>query len=77
MFFVTKCRLRAGIEGTISQAVRAAGLRRTRYRGLPTTRVGHVFAAAALNLIRLDRWLIGTPLGGTRTSHFEAILLAP
>ena len=31
--------LRAGVEGTLSQAVRAFGLRRSRYRGLPKTRV--------------------------------------
>ncbi|MFI6488070.1 transposase, partial [Streptomyces sp. NPDC050564] len=57
--------IRAGVEGTISQAVRVTGLRRIRYRNLPTTRLGHVFAATAINLIRIDRWLTGTPLGGT------------
>ncbi|MFE9984377.1 transposase [Streptomyces sp. NPDC005522] len=67
--------IRAGVEGTISQAVRVTALRRTRYRNLPTTRLGHVFAATALNLIRIDRWLTGTPLGGTRTSRLEALIL--
>jgi hypothetical protein len=38
--------------------------------------LGHVFAATALNIIRIDRWLTGTPLGGTRTSHLEALMLA-
>ncbi|MGW3691983.1 IS1182 family transposase [Streptomyces sp. NPDC005125] len=68
--------IRAGVEGTISQAVRVTGLRRTRYRDLPATRLGHVFAATALNLIRIDRWLTGTPLGGTHTSRLEALMLA-
>ncbi|MET7593417.1 transposase, partial [Streptomyces sp. NPDC005444] len=68
--------IRAGVEGTISQAVRVTALRRTRYRDMPTTRLGHVFAATALNLIRIDRWLAGTPLGGTRTSRLEALMLA-
>ncbi|MFD9603062.1 transposase [Streptomyces sp. NPDC059970] len=68
--------IRAGVAGTISQAVRVTGLRRTRYRGLPATRLGHVFAATALNLIRIDRWLTGTPLGGTRTSRLETLMLA-
>ncbi|MGW3729074.1 transposase, partial [Streptomyces sp. NPDC000851] len=68
--------IRAGVEGTISQAVRVTGLRRTRYRNLPITRLGHVFAATALNIIRIDRWLTGTPLGSTRTSRFEALILA-
>ena len=61
---------------TISQAVRVTGLRRTRYRNLSVTRLGHVFTATALNLISIDRWLTGTPLGGTRTSHPEALILA-
>ncbi|MFD8733586.1 transposase [Streptomyces sp. NPDC059618] len=68
--------IRAGVEGTISQAVRVTGLRRTRYRDLPATRLGHVFAATAINLIRIDRWLTGTPLGGTRASRLEALMLA-
>ncbi|MFD9823067.1 transposase [Streptomyces violascens] len=33
---------RAGVEGTISQAVRAFGLRRCRYRGLAKTQCGSV-----------------------------------
>ncbi|MGW3691023.1 transposase [Streptomyces sp. NPDC005125] len=67
---------RAGVEGTISQAVRVTKIRRTRYRDLPATGLGHVFAATALNIIRIDRWLTGTPLGGTRTSHLESLILA-
>ncbi|MGW3734001.1 hypothetical protein [Streptomyces sp. NPDC005148] len=58
------------------QAIRVTALRRTRYRNLPTTRLGHVFAATALNLTRIDRWLTGTPLRGTRTSHLESLMLA-
>lgn len=49
---------RAGVEGTISQAIRITGLRRTRYRGLARTRLQH-FAAAALNIIRSVAWLRG------------------
>ncbi|WP_405654956.1 hypothetical protein [Streptomyces sp. NBC_00019] len=60
----------------MSQAVRVTRLRRTRYRNLPTTRLGHVLAATALNIIRIDRWLTGTPLGGTRTSRLEALMPA-
>ncbi|WP_405824280.1 transposase [Streptomyces sp. NBC_01390] len=69
-------KVRAGVEGTISQAVRVTGIRRTRYRNLPATRLGHVFAATAINIVRLDRWLTDTPLGGTRTSRLEALMLA-
>ena len=47
---------RAGIEGTISQGVRAFGLRRARYRGLAKTHLQHVATAAAINLDRLGDW---------------------
>lgn len=50
---------RAGVEGTISQAIRTTGLRRTRYRGLARTRLQHLASAAALNVIRSVAWLRG------------------
>ncbi|HLZ59632.1 MAG TPA: transposase, partial [Ktedonosporobacter sp.] len=43
-------RARAGIEGTISQAVRAFGMRRSRYRGMPKTHLQHSMIATALNV---------------------------
>jgi transposase len=46
---------RAGIEGTISQGVRRSGLRRSRY--LAKTHLGHIFTAAAINLLRVGEWL--------------------
>jgi transposase len=67
---------RAGAEGTIAQAVHRAGVRRTRYRGLPKARLHTILAASALNLIRLDAWLTDTPLATTRTSHFSQLALA-
>ncbi|MET7702648.1 transposase [Streptomyces sp. NPDC005485] len=45
--------IRAGIEATLSQNVRAPGLRRSRYRGLARTHVQHVLTAMACNLSRL------------------------
>jgi hypothetical protein len=69
-------KIRAGVEGTISQAVRAAGIRRSRYIGLDKTHLGAVLTASAINLIRLDAWLTDTPLGTTRTSHFAELELA-
>ncbi|MGW4048715.1 transposase [Streptomyces sp. NPDC004721] len=68
--------VRAGVEGTISQAVRRTEIRRTRYTGLAKTHLGNVLAATAINLIRLDAWLIGTPLGKTRASHLATLDLA-
>lgn len=64
---------RAGIEGTISQGVRAFGLRKTRYRGLAKTHLQHVATAAAINLNRLVAWFDGVPGGKTRTSRFAAL----
>ena len=45
---------RAGIEGTLSQGVRAFDLCQARYHGLAKTHVPHVATAAALNLARLS-----------------------
>jgi hypothetical protein len=67
--------IRAGVEATISQAVRRTGIRRTRYTGLPKTHLGNILAATAINIIRIDDWLTGTPLGETRTSHFARLEL--
>jgi IS5 family transposase len=44
---------RAGIEGTISQAVRTCEVRRSRYRGLPKTALQLLLTATALNLVRM------------------------
>jgi transposase len=64
---------RAGVEGTLSQGVRAFGLRRTRYRGLPKTHLQHVATAAAINLDRIVAWLDRRPRAQTRTSRFAAL----
>jgi transposase len=66
---------RAGIEGTISQGVRALGLRRSRYKGWLKTHLCHVITAAAINLIRLGEWLAGTPPATTRQPKFAAVML--
>jgi transposase len=68
--------IRAGVEGTISQAVRRTRLRRTPYRGQPKTHLATILSATAINLIRADAWLNGTPLGTTRVSHLARLDLA-
>jgi transposase len=50
---------RSGIEGTVSQAVRGMGIRRSRYRGLTRTHLQHAATAAAINLTRVADWLSG------------------
>ena len=65
---------RAGVEGTMHQAV-SHGARRARYRGLPKTRLDHVYMACALNLLRLEAFWTGTPLDRRRTSHLARLEL--
>ncbi|MEV1070255.1 IS1182 family transposase [Streptomyces sp. NPDC050263] len=63
-----KYALRAGVEGTINQALDITGIRQARYRGLPKVRLQHAFSATALNIVRLDaHWTTG-PLDRTRRS---------
>jgi transposase len=64
---------RAGIEGTLSQGVRAFGLRRTRYWGVAKTHVQHVAIAAAINVDRIVAWLDERPRATTRISRFAAL----
>ena len=66
-------RQRRGVEGTISQGVRAFGLRRARYRGLAKTGLQSVITAAAIDLDRLAAWLADRPLAPTRTARFAAL----
>lgn len=73
--FKYKYRPRLGIEGTISQAVRAFELRYTRYRGLAKTHLQDVALAAAINLCRFCDYLAGTGLKSTRTSRFAALAI--
>ncbi len=68
---------RAGIEGTISQGVRAFGLRRSRYVGLPKTTLGHVLTAVAMNLARVSDWLADVPRAATRRSPLLALCPQP
>ncbi|WP_328438426.1 IS1182 family transposase [Streptomyces sp. NBC_00444] len=66
-------QIRAGVEGTMSQAVLRCGLRRSRYRGLAKTSLQHQLTGAAINLARIDAHLIDTPRARTRISHFAAL----
>jgi len=70
--FKERSAIRAGIEGTSSQGVRAFDLRRSRSIGLAKTHVQQVITATAINLSRLLAWLMGIPLDGTRVSRFAA-----
>ena len=52
-------RHRAGIEASLSNAVRRHGARRARYRGTVKTNLQHLFLASAINLKRAAAWLVG------------------
>ncbi len=69
-------RARAGIEGTLSQGVRAFGMRRSRYIGLAKTGLQQACTAAAISASRAMYWLAGTPPARTRVTRFAALAYA-
>ncbi len=68
---------RAGIEGTLSQGIRAFDLRRSRYVGLIKTHLQHLVIAAAINFVRVGQWLHEIPLAKTRQSSFVRLWAPP
>ncbi|HEY0391222.1 MAG TPA: IS1182 family transposase [Solirubrobacterales bacterium] len=66
-------RIRAGVEGTLSQGVRVFGMRRSRYIGLAKTALQQVCIAAAMNVSRIISWLDGLPRAKTRVTRFVAL----
>lgn len=72
--FKEEHKKRAGIEGTISQGVRAFGLRRSRYLGKAKTYLQHLATAAAINLERVADWLAGVARERTRRSAFARVM---
>ena len=75
--FKKEYRRRAGIEGTISEGVRAHGLRRSRYVGTAKTHLQHVASAAAINLVRISDWLMGKDRTRTRASAYQRLMAPP
>jgi transposase len=67
---------RAGIEGTVSQGVRACGLRKARYRGLKKTHLQELSTATSINISRITNWLNEIPTAATRRSRFVALAQA-
>ena len=72
-----KYRVRAGVEGTLSQGVRAFGMRRSRYVGLAKTALQEVFAAVGINAARIVAWLDGQARAKTRVSRFARLRPSP
>jgi hypothetical protein len=73
--FAQQYASRAGVEGTISQATRAFGVRQTRYIGLAKTHLQHVLTAIAMNMVRALRWLAGDHLAQTPHLAFAKLYL--
>jgi transposase len=74
--FTRQYALREGIEATISQGVRAFGMRRSRYIGLDKTHLQQIGIAAAMNAVRIVAWLDGDELAPTRVSAFQRLYRA-
>jgi len=72
--FAAEYARRAGIEGTISQGVRAFDLRRATYIGAAKTHLQHVLTAAAIDFVRVARWLDEVPVAKTRRSSFVKLM---
>ena len=72
--FKEEYKKRSGIEGTISQGVRAFGIRRSRYIGKAKTHLQHLATAAAINLERVADWFAGVGREKTRTSAFARVM---
>lgn len=70
----TRYATRAGVEGTMSQAV-AHGARHARYTGLTKQHLQTILTAIGLNLHRINAWLTGTPHTTTKTSRITQLPL--
>ena len=67
--FKKACQLRAGVEGTISQAAYILSARQSRCRGTAKTHLQNLATAVAANLFRVIAWLNNEPRSATAKSH--------
>jgi transposase len=71
--FAEQYARRAGVEGTISQGVRAFDIRQARYLGLAKTHLQQVLTATVMNITRALHWLTGDRPTQTRSSAFAKL----
>ena len=64
---------RAGIEGTISEAVRGPNLRYARYRGLAKTHLQNILSAMAINIGRLGAYFDVRPATQRRPTRIHEL----
>ena len=65
---------RAGIEGTVAQAVRTCDMRQARYIGSKKLRLQAFFTAAVMNVLRAVQWLAGEKPVSTPVSRFAKLV---
>ncbi len=65
---------RAGVEGTIAQAVRTCEMRRARYIGSKKLRLQAFLTATAMNVLRACVWIAGDIHASTPTSRFAKLI---
>ena len=75
--FRAQYALRAGVESTLSQAVRRFDLRQSRYIGLARTHLQQVLTATAMNIVRVIDWLRGRLHGDKKRPAGRFARLAP
>jgi len=61
--FQKRYAARSGIEGTLSEGVRAHGMRRSRYQGMEKTHLQMVSIAVAINVVRIHQMLEREKMG--------------
>jgi transposase len=71
--FQEQYAIRAGVEGTISQAKRRCGIGQCRYRGQAKTQFQEAASAAALTYLRVAADLAGHTPASTRQSAFSRL----
>src|SRR5437667_12269266 len=72
--FRTLYAKRAGIEGTIAQAVRTCEIRRSRYIGQKKLNLQAFLTATAMNVLRACHWVQEEKHGTTPSSCFAKLL---
>jgi len=65
---------RAGVEGTVAQAVRTCEMRRARSIGSKKLRLQAFFTATAMNVLRAVQWLTGERPTSTPVSRFARLV---
>jgi transposase len=65
---------RAGVEGTVAQAVRTCEMRQARYIGSQKLRLQAFFTATAMNVLRAVEWSKGNRPASTPVSRFAKLV---